>query len=203
MTTQTACGILNELAKNNKITPIYSTSEEKGPPHQKTFKVSLHLPGYGTYEGHGLSIKEAKNKAADAGLQSCTLSGMGPVKTAMQISPTVELNILSMRSGEAIEFKELDPGHIRNPNPIQQYDKQLIMGGIKSGGSMPIYRQFIKIFRVAVHIMGQAFTGEGKVKQEARNNAARKALIAMSDQLMLKASQNDKMSDSNGEDNER
>lgn len=200
MSTQTACGILNELAKNNKITPIYSTSEEKGPPHQKTFKVSLHLPGVGTYEGSGVSIKGAKNKAANAGLQSCTLSGMGSLKTAMQISPTVELNILSMRSGEAVEYKELDPGHIRNPNPIQQYDK-LIMSGNKHGSSLPVYRQFIKIFRVAVYVMGQTFIGEGKVKQEARNDAARKALIAMRDQLMLKASQYDETS-SNGDGDE-
>ena len=201
MSTQTACGILNELAKNNKITPIYSTSEEKGPPHKKKFRVSLHLPGFGTYEGTGLSIKEAKNKAAVAGLQSCTLSGMGSLNTAMQISPTVELNILSMRSGEAVEYKELDPGHIHNPNPMQQYDKLIISGG-KPGSSLPIYRQFIKIFRVAIYVLGQTFVGEGKVKQEARNDAARMALIATRDQLMLKASQNDDMN-SNGENDER
>ena len=196
MSMQTACGILNELARMNKITPIYNTSAEDGPPHLKTFRVQLHLQGYGTYEGCGLSIKEAKNKAALAGIQSCTLSTMGALKTSMQMSPTVELNILSMRSGEVVEYKELDPGHIRNPNPIQNYDK-LIVTGSKVSGSLPIYRQFIKIFRVAVSVLGQSFVGEGKVKQDARNDAARKALMATRDQLFLKASQSD---EANGQD---
>ena len=197
MSTQTACGILNELAKNNKIAPIYNTSAEDGPPHHKTFKVQLDLPGYGTYEGTGLSIKEARNKAALAGLQSCAFSGMGALKASMQISPTVELNILSMQSGEAVEYTELDPGHFRNPNPIQNFDK-LIISGSKAGGNLPIYRQFIKIFRVAVHVLEQSFVGEGKMKQDARNDAARKALIATRDQLILKASQNNEL-DCNGE----
>lgn len=192
MSTQTACGILNELAKNNKVTPMYTTSAEDGPPHQKTFRVQLHLPGFGTYEGSGLSIKEAKNKAALAGLQSCTLSNMGALKASMQISPTVELNILSMRSGEAVEYTELDPGHIRNPNPIQNYEKFIITNG-KAGGNLPIYRQFIKIFRVAVRVLGQSFVGEGKMKQDARNDAARQALVATREQLILKASQSDEL----------
>jgi len=196
MSMQTACGILNELARMNKITPIYNTSAQDGPPHQKTFRVQLHLQEYGTYEGSGLSIKEAKNKAALAGIQSCTLSSMGALKTSMQMSPTVELNILSMRSGEAVEYTELDPGHIRNPNPIQNYDK-LIVSGNKVSGSLPIYRQFIKIFRVAVSVLGQSFVGEGKVKQDARNDAARKALMATRDQLFLKVSQSD---EANGQD---
>ena len=189
MALQTASGILNELAKNNKITPIYSTSEEKGPPHEKTFKVALSLQGFGKYEGTGLSIKEAKNMAASIALQNCTLSGIGAINTGIQISPSVELNILAMRAREVVEYKELDPGHIRNPSPMPQYDK-LLMSGPKPGHGPTVYRQFIKIWRVAVYVMSQPFIGEGKVKQEARNDAARKALIAMRDQLMLKASKN-------------
>ncbi|XP_065063514.1 double-stranded RNA-binding protein Staufen homolog 2-like [Rhopilema esculentum] len=187
MAMQTPCSILNELAKNNKILPIYTTSEDKGSPHQKTFKVALQLPGLGTYEGTGPSIKAAKNNAAGVALQNCVMSGIGSIKTGMQISPTVELNILSMRSGEIVEYKELDPGQIRHPNLVTHYDK-LMMG--KPGGNMAVYREFVKIWRVAVYVCGQPFLGEGKMKQEARNDAARKALIAKRDELMLKASKN-------------
>ena len=113
MAARTACSILNDLAKNNKIVPQYETSESTGPPHQRIYKVCLKLGTLGEFEGSGTSIKNAKNVAASLALQQCTFPGSDSIKTIIQISPTVELNILAMRSGETVQYQELEPVQVR------------------------------------------------------------------------------------------
>ncbi len=189
MSSRTASGILNELAKNNKLILNYNHTEENGPAHQKTFRVNVSLSGLGNFEGFGASIKDAKNAAANSALQFCTLNGMESVKKILKISPTVELNILSMRAREEVIYTELDPVHVKNNLPAPQFQK-LIDGKKPHPGHPTLYRQFIKIWKIAVMVLGQTFTGQGKTKQEARNNAAVSALEVARHELAIRASSN-------------
>ena len=196
MTSRTPSGILNELAKNNEIIPNYSPSEESGPAHQRTFKVKLLLAGLGEYEGVGASIKDAKNAAADCALLH-TFSGGESTNQVMKISPTVELNVLSMRAGEEITYEEHNPLHIANTMPVAQFETHVMPPKRNQLGNRVLYRRFLKIWNIGVIICGKSFVGQGKTKQEARNNAAIKALETMKHELAVRASKN-ASSESNG-----
>ena len=47
-----------------KTLPAYNLKEESGPPHDRTFKVALHINGEFLAHAEGKSIKEAEQKAA-------------------------------------------------------------------------------------------------------------------------------------------
>ena len=49
---------MNEIAKFNKLAPKYTLTGEEGPPHHKTFTVTLELGPGEKYEGSGTSIKK-------------------------------------------------------------------------------------------------------------------------------------------------
>ena len=53
--------LLNELARYNKLVPLYELIDETGPAHEKTFMVRLTL-GQQKYEANGTSIKKAQHK---------------------------------------------------------------------------------------------------------------------------------------------
>ena len=48
----------------HRILPVYQILDEKGPAHDKTFSVAIHLNGKIIAEGEGKSKKEAEQKAA-------------------------------------------------------------------------------------------------------------------------------------------
>lgn len=60
---------LQELTqKKYNITPVYKVIEEKGPPHNKIFKISVFLKRINTGLGIGKSKKEAEENAAKKAL---------------------------------------------------------------------------------------------------------------------------------------
>jgi len=52
---------VNEIAKFNKLAPKYTLTGEEGPPHHKTFTVTLELGPGEKYEGSGTSIKKVNH----------------------------------------------------------------------------------------------------------------------------------------------
>ena len=53
--------LLNELARYNKLVPLYELMDETGPAHEKTFVVCLTL-GQQKYDAKGSSIKKAQHQ---------------------------------------------------------------------------------------------------------------------------------------------
>jgi ribonuclease III len=62
-----------QTQKAFKKLPQYRLLEEKGPPHDKTFRVALMLDGENVAEGVGKSKKEAEQKAAKEAFHCLTL----------------------------------------------------------------------------------------------------------------------------------
>merc|ERR1711962_1391334 len=91
MANSTPSSVLNELAKSNKVTAHYQVVSEDGPAHQKKYKVHLLIGSHGPFEGIGSSLKNARNAAASQALMEGA--------PGLHVNPTVELNILSMKSG--------------------------------------------------------------------------------------------------------
>uniref|UniRef100_A0A2C9M153 DRBM domain-containing protein n=1 Tax=Biomphalaria glabrata TaxID=6526 RepID=A0A2C9M153_BIOGL len=111
--------LINELARFNKISHQYTLVDEQGPAHKKTFYVKLKL-GEEEYPASGESIKKAQHAAAAIALDS-TKYPQPPPKPARfcssnsvdsgdeNITPTVELNALAMKRGEAAVYKAIEP----------------------------------------------------------------------------------------------
>eukprot|EP00794_Sanderia_malayensis_P011938 gene11938-13174_t len=194
MTAKTPSGILNELTKNNNLTINYNPSEESGPPHKKTFRVKVSitgLAGMGTFEGFGQSIKDAKNASANNALQAYMRTGIESMKKHLKISPTVELNILSMRAKEEVVYEELEPVHVKNTLPVSTLQSKK---SLHAASRPTLYRQFIKIWKISVTVLSSKFVGQGKTKQEARNNAASNALESFRHELILKGAKHEELS---------
>ncbi|XP_060086548.1 double-stranded RNA-binding protein Staufen homolog 2-like, partial [Heteronotia binoei] len=64
--------LVNELARFNRIQPLYKLLNERGPAHAKMFTVQLTL-GEQTWEAEGSSIKKAHHSAASKALSETTL----------------------------------------------------------------------------------------------------------------------------------
>jgi len=112
MAQKTPVSLMNELAKANKLNPEYKVIEESGPAHKRSFTVQLTLGDVGTWEGKATSIRAAKHAAAGAGLEKCGLCMPEVEKPKFQqvnVTPTVELNVLAMKLGKLTQYEDLQP----------------------------------------------------------------------------------------------
>lgn len=178
MANSTPSSVLNELAKCNKVTAHYQVVSEAGPAHQKVYKVHLHVGGNGPFEGVGSSLKSARNAAASRAL----VEGA----PGLHINPTVELNILSMKSGEIANYRELDSVSLP---PRPEYDSLFT-------SHQPFHHHSTlqrrpqrsrRLWRMSVTICGRTYIGEGHTKSEARGNAASHALLELKCHLIERA----------------
>lgn len=180
MANSTPSSVLNELAKSNKVTAHYQVVSETGPAHQKLYKVHLRIGGNGPFEGLGSSLKNARNAAASRALMDGA--------PGLHVNPTVELNILSMKSGEPSVYRELDS--VSLPPRPEQYEslfvsQQYHTGVLQRAPRMP--PRVRRLWRMSVTICGRAYIGEGHTKSEARGNAASHALLELKPLLQERA----------------
>ncbi|KAF7246381.1 hypothetical protein EYD10_07624 [Varanus komodoensis] len=128
--------LVNELARFNRIQPLYKLLNERGPAHAKMFTVQLTL-GEQTWEAEGSSIKKAHHSAASKALHETTLSKPTPRppknnvnNNPGSITPTVELNGLAMKRGEPAIYRPLDqkpnPNHRANYNFRGMYNQRFV-----------------------------------------------------------------------------
>ncbi|XP_048363486.1 double-stranded RNA-binding protein Staufen homolog 2 isoform X2 [Sphaerodactylus townsendi] len=180
--------LVNELARFNRIQPLYKLLNERGPAHAKMFTVQLTL-GEQTWEAEGSSIKKAHHSAASKALSETALPKPAPRppknnanNNPGSITPTVELNGLAMKRGEPAIYRPLDqkpaPNYRANYNFRGMYNQRY---------HCPVP----KIFFVQLTVGDREFLGEGKTRQAARHNAAMKALQALQNEpIPKKLSQN-------------
>ncbi|XP_062986921.1 double-stranded RNA-binding protein Staufen homolog 2 isoform X2 [Elgaria multicarinata webbii] len=168
--------LVNELARFNRIQPLYKLLNERGPAHAKVFMVQLTL-GAQTWEAEGSSIKKAHHSAAGKALSETTLPKPAPRppqnnvnNNPGNITPTVELNGLAMKRGEPAVYRPLDQ------KPIPNYRANYNFRGMYN---QRYHCPVPKIFYVQLTVGGHEFLGEGKTRQAARHNAAMKALQAL------------------------
>lgn len=170
--------LINELARYNKIQHQYCLTDEKGPAHKKTFTVTLRLGESEEYTASGPSIKKAQHSAAAIALEK-TQFKHPPPKTQRQnkqtkLTPTVELNALAMKRGEAAIYTFMETP--RPPNPYFNMPPNIrAMYNQKYYGRPPLY----PIFFVTLRVGTREFIGEGTTAQQAKHNAASKALKLM------------------------
>ncbi|KAK0066309.1 double-stranded RNA-binding protein Staufen [Biomphalaria pfeifferi] len=193
--------LINELARFNKISHQYTLVDEQGPAHKKTFYVKLKL-GEEEYPASGESIKKAQHAAAAIALDS-TKYPQPPPKPARfcssnsvdsgdeNITPTVELNALAMKRGEAAVYKAIEPQQPPYFQPgmdyrglysqrYHQYMRAPRDPRYRGGGVLwPLrcqYPRFNRAFYVSLRVGHREFIGDGPTRQAARHNAAQKAL---------------------------
>ncbi|XP_066268584.1 double-stranded RNA-binding protein Staufen homolog 2-like isoform X3 [Branchiostoma lanceolatum] len=177
--------LINELARYNKIQPQYKLITETGPAHQKTFTISLTLADK-TWTAEGSSLKKAQHAAASKALDTCNLPWPKPKPPRNQeltegdvpagsITPTVELNGLAMRRGEPAIYRPIDP----KPTIPPQYRPNYNFRGIYN---QRYHYPTPKTFYVSLTIGNREFIGEGRTRQQARHNAAAKALKVLKDE---------------------
>ena len=179
MANSTPSSVLNELAKSNKVTPQYKVVSENGPAHQKLYKVHLCIGSNGPFEGLGSSLKGARNAAASQALMEGA--------PGLHVNPTVELNILSMKSGEMVSYRELDS--VSLPARPDHYESLFVSPQFHPG-MLPrprMMQRTRRLWRMSVTICGRAYIGEGHTKSEARGNAASHALTELKPLLVERA----------------
>jgi double-stranded RNA-binding protein Staufen len=184
--------------------------EEKGPAHKKTFLVELKLGDVGTWEGTGESIKKSKHAAAIKGLENCGLCIPDkPTIKTVNLTPTVELNGLAMKLGRTTQYRDLPPKplpshtHGQFPAPTQRQMNPRFRGlssmqpdfnqmgyGVQQRqynqyNSFMYPRQPPRMMRVSLTVGDQEFIGEGRDKQQARHNAAKKASEILREELQV------------------
>uniref|UniRef100_A0A8C4VND6 Double-stranded RNA-binding protein Staufen homolog 2 n=1 Tax=Gopherus evgoodei TaxID=1825980 RepID=A0A8C4VND6_9SAUR len=180
--------LVNELARFNRVQPLYKLLNERGPAHAKMFTVQLNL-GEQTWEAEGSSIKKAQHAAASKALNKTNLPKPTPRppknninNNPGSITPTVELNGLAMKRGEPAIYRPLDP------KPIPNYRANYNFRGMYN---QRYHCPVPKIFYVQLTVGNSEFFGEGKTRQAARHNAAMKALQALQNEpIPEKLSQN-------------
>nr|XP_056710126.1 double-stranded RNA-binding protein Staufen homolog 2 isoform X2 [Euleptes europaea] len=175
--------LVNELARFNRIQPLYKLLNERGPAHAKMFTVQLIL-GEQTWEAEGSSIKKAHHSAASKALSETTLPKPTPRppknnvnNNPGSITPTVELNGLAMKRGEPAIYRPLDQ------KPVPNYRANYNFRGMYN---QRYHCPVPKIFFVQLTVGDREFLGEGKTRQAARHNAAMKALQALQNEPIPK-----------------
>ncbi|XP_028924826.1 double-stranded RNA-binding protein Staufen homolog 2 isoform X2 [Ornithorhynchus anatinus] len=168
--------LVNELARFNRVQPLYKLLNERGPAHAKMFAVQLTL-GEQLWAAEGSSIKKAQHAAATRALTETTLPKPTPRppknnvnNNPGSITPTVELNGLAMKRGEPAVYRPLDP------KPASNYRANYNFRGMYN---QRYHCPVPKIFYVQLTVGNDEFFGEGKTRQAARHNAAMKALRAL------------------------
>ncbi|XP_060083019.1 double-stranded RNA-binding protein Staufen homolog isoform X1 [Ylistrum balloti] len=172
--------LINELARYNKIAHQYTLIDEQGPAHKKTFYVQLKLGDKEEYKQSGASIKKAQHAAAAEALENTTYTHPPPKppKVLPQreldvTTPTVELNALAMKRGEQTMYRPLDNRH-QNYYPPPNYNYR---GMYQQRYHYP---RAPRVFQVCLKVGPREFIGEGPTRQDARHDAATKALAMLS-----------------------
>merc|ERR1719348_2301578 len=196
--------LVNELARYNKVSHQYRLTDESGPAHKKNFTVCLKIGDKEEYSASGPSIKKAQHAAAAIALEKTQFKHPSPKAKTMKnanITPTVELNALAMKRGEATSYTFLEvstsnggqsnghrqgynnsfmgsgrsgSGSMNNSNNGGQYSSSQRSSGGGGGGYPPM-------FCVQLRVGGMEFMGEGQTAQAAKHNAAGKALKMLKD----------------------
>lgn len=160
--------LINELARYNKISHQYTLDDEQGPAHKKTFYVTLKLGENETYSENGPSIKKAQHSAAAVALEKTAYTHPPPKPPKNRTTHELELNALAMKRGEQTFYKPLDT---RYPHyPQQNYNFRGVYNHRYHYPRMP------RVFYVSLRVGQREFIGEGHNRQDARNDAATKAL---------------------------
>ncbi|XP_041431526.1 double-stranded RNA-binding protein Staufen homolog 1 isoform X2 [Xenopus laevis] len=188
--------LVNELARFNKIQPVYKLLSEQGPAHSKViplgrwqdysllervgeerprqmFTVQLTL-GDQYWEAEGTSIKKAQHAAAAKALEGTKYPKptVRPVRDS--ITPTVELNALCMKLGRKPIYKPLDP--YTGIRSAYNYN-------MRGGGYPPRYFYPFPVapilYQVELSVGGQQFHGKGRTRQAAKHDAAARALKSL------------------------
>ncbi|KAF2352347.1 Double-stranded RNA-binding domain [Trinorchestia longiramus] len=186
--------LVNELARYNKIQHQYCLTDEKGPAHKKAFTVTLHLGTSEQYKASGPSIKKAQHSAAQRALLETQykLPPPKPVKVVRQskLTPTVELNALAMKRGEAAQYTFLEtppplshpvrmgpfgPPHLPPPLPHNVLPNLRALYHQKYFGRPMV----VPVYLVSLKVGDREWVGEGGTAQQAKHNAADKALRVM------------------------
>ncbi|CAG2211614.1 STAU [Mytilus edulis] len=140
--------LINELARYNKISHQYTLDDEQGPAHKKTFY--------------------AQHSAAAVALEKTSYTHPPPKPPKNRTTHELELNALAMKRGEQTFYKPLDT---RYPHyPQQNYNYRGVYNHRYHYPRMP------RVFYVSLKCGQREFIGEGHNRQEARNDAATKAL---------------------------
>ncbi|KAF1745802.1 hypothetical protein GCK72_022249 [Caenorhabditis remanei] len=185
-----------EIARFNKLRHIYDLQDESGPAHKKLFTVKLVLTPEESFEGSGPSIKRAQQASAEAALKGTKL----PLPTEKPVRKKgneltkphrVLQNVCRTLHYPTPDYivcnppvypdpKHLVPEHILiPPTTLSMYHPQSPVAPIDS--TRP---QGPKLQAVMVHIDGKPVaTGVGETYPLAKQDAAAKALIALSPRL--------------------
>jgi double-stranded RNA-binding protein Staufen len=173
---------VNEIAKYNKLTPKYTLTAEEGPPHHKTFTVTLDMGQKETWQGTGTSIKKAQHAAAKNAIEQCTSLEKPKYKPKRPkavnvdaLTPTVKLNGLAMKRGVMAAYKMVDrkpvyPNNSQFPDGVPQIYPNAPNGAKTRNTRVP------KLFVVELNVGTQIIVCEGRTRQQARHAAAEKAL---------------------------
>ncbi|KAI1296734.1 Double-stranded RNA-binding protein Staufen -like protein 2 [Halotydeus destructor] len=171
--------LVNELARFNRITHQYQLIDESGPPHKKNFAVVLKIGDVEQYEASGTSIRKAQHAAALIALRETQLplppekSSKSSSKPAHHLTPTVELNCLATRLGQAVSYS------VAEPKPMYSYHMppppQAFLFDFR-GMHNQRYHYPRSPFCATVTVGERQFTGRGKTDQSARHSAAEEAL---------------------------
>merc|ERR1719282_51358 len=197
--------LVNELARYNKVGHQYRLTDESGPAHKKNFTVLLKIGDKEEYSASGASIKKAQHAAAAIALEKTQFKHPSPKAKTLKnanITPTVELNALAMKRGEATSYTFLEAnsntggqsnghrqgynnsfigsgrsgsGSMNNPSSGGQYSSNQRSNGGGGGGGYP------PMFCVQLRVGGMEFMGDGQTAQAAKHNAAGKALKMLKD----------------------
>nr|XP_034323124.1 double-stranded RNA-binding protein Staufen homolog isoform X1 [Crassostrea gigas] len=175
--------LINELARYNKISHQYTLVDEQGPAHKKIFYVQLKLGDTEEYAASGPSIKKAQHAAAAEALEKSAFNHP-PAKPPkpnqnswmtdyrdQPITPTVELNALAMKRGEQTLYK---PMEAQRTLPYYQCPPNYNYRGLYN--QRYHYPRMMRVFYVSLKVGQREFIGEGPTRQDARHDAAKKAL---------------------------
>jgi len=175
---------VNEIAKFNKLAPKYTLTGEEGPPHHKTFTVTLELGPGEKYEGSGTSIKKAQHSAAKKAIENCQTLERPKYKPKRPkqinydaLTPTVKLNGLAMKRGEMAHYKMVDRKPIFHNN--QSFNPQFSDGMPQiypNANPKRINTRPPKLFVVELTVGEKVFHAEGRTRQQAKHSAATQAL---------------------------
>ncbi|GAB1600139.1 double-stranded RNA-binding protein Staufen homolog isoform X1 [Argonauta hians] len=181
---KTSMCLINELARFNKVSHMYTLVDEIGPAHKKTFFVKLKL-GEEEYSASGPSIKKAQHAAASIGLVKTAYNHPPPKSSpkkfngANTITPTVELNALAMKRGEPAIYKSFEHRHLIYAHLPHNYEYR---GYYNQRCNYP---RVAKMSYVSLKVGPHEFNGEGATRQAARHNAAAKALQVLQNEPIV------------------
>ncbi|CAG9764185.1 unnamed protein product [Ceutorhynchus assimilis] len=184
---------INELAQYNDISYSYELLQEDGPPHSKTFTIALYL-GDETYKSDGKSFKKAQQSAASLAVKS-TKYEHPPVKfkeNEKTPTPTVVLNNLASKLGLAVEYSLITDDLLANLNKQKIIDQphsgksylQKLNETVHSNDTAHVRKDGGDPkgpFTIRVDVNGAQFYGEAHSIQNAKHEAALKALQALKD----------------------